>query len=172
MKTWQACLVAVLAVSCARPRATWPPDSDATEITVSVQNDLTSRSDVIVRMLSSGGSTLLGGVSPGERERFGYSPRFLAGSHALTASTGDGRTIRSRSFRLFPGAVVTWRLRVNDLQVTGRSASGGPGPTYEGGSAPPSLPLRGGLWHFSGALSTLADESSMPRARRRARRKK
>ena len=101
--------------------ATWPPSpEEGYEIPVTVDNDLTDRSDVLVRMVGGDGSSLLGGIPPGQERSFSYRTGMLAGSFTLTATTGDGRTLRSRSFTLFPGAFVSWGIQLNDLRVSGQ----------------------------------------------------
>ena len=121
---WTA-LLALLALACSASRATYPPQGDLYRIAVHVENDLTARSDVTVRMVAStGASSLLGGVPPGQERSFEYRERLLTGSYALTASTGDGRLLRSRAFTLFPGAAVLWSIQLNDLRVVEGSGVG------------------------------------------------
>lgn len=92
--------------------------SSEQRVPVQVDNDLTTRSDVTVRMHSStGASRVLGGAPPGGERLFEYRDQVLSGFYRLSARTSDGRTIESRTFTLFPGAGVVWRLQRNDLQV-------------------------------------------------------
>ena len=97
-------------------------------VPVIVDNDLVNRSDVTVRMMASdGSSSLLGGASPGSTGEYTFSDRVFAGQYHLEAETGDGRTIRSRDFTLFPGAAVLWELNRNDLQVVSAATIEDPG---------------------------------------------
>lgn len=105
-----------LAVACAKS------DDAGTQpsfiVPVHVENDLTNRADVSIRMLAStGASALIGGAPPGGARTFDYRERNLSGTFRLRASTGDGRTIESRPFTLFPGAAVLWELQRNVVQV-------------------------------------------------------
>ncbi|NIQ53421.1 MAG: hypothetical protein GWN71_08295 [Gammaproteobacteria bacterium] len=85
-----------------------------------MENDLTDRSDVLVRIVAGGGvPSTLGGVSPGGRETFRFHEPLVAGNYVLTASAGDGRVLRSRPFTLFPGAMVVWRLQHDELRILG-----------------------------------------------------
>ena len=87
-------------------------------VPVQVENDLTQRSDVSVRLIGSTGYTaLLGGAPPGGSRLFEYRERLLSGTYRLRASTGDGRIVESRPFTLFPGSGVLWELERNVLQV-------------------------------------------------------
>ena len=105
-----------------------------TYIPVLVDNDLTSRSDVTVRMVAANGaSSLLGGASPGRTRQFRYTDRMFSGSYHLTAETGDGRVIESRPFTLFPGAAVIWTLRRNTLRVASAETLQDPGDEPHGG---------------------------------------
>ena len=97
-------------------------------VPVLIENDLISRSDVTIRMIAANGaSTVLGGTAPGRSGRFSFNDPMFSGSYRLTAETGDGRTIESRRFTLFPGAAVLWRLQRNDLQVSTTDALSDPG---------------------------------------------
>jgi hypothetical protein len=100
-----------------------PREAEQT-ISVWVENDLTIRADVTIRMVASTGpSRLLGGVSPGREVELQYRARSFSGTYALTATTASGDEIRSRFFTLFSGAAVFWELQRNELRVT-RSGSG------------------------------------------------
>ena len=62
-------------------------------VPVHVENDLTNRSDVTVRMVSrSGARWLLGGAAPGADASFEFRTQGLTGSYALTAMTARGGT--------------------------------------------------------------------------------
>ena len=119
--TIQRCFVVLgtlLALGCASS-----PSEDAVQdhaVSIRVENDLTPRSDVTIRLRTGGGaSVLLGGAPPGGRRAFEFRERLLSGNFQLIATTGDGRTIRSRQFTLFPGSAVRWRMRRNILEVLG-----------------------------------------------------
>jgi len=87
-------------------------------VPVQVENDLTQRSDVSIRLIGSTGYTaLLGGAPPGASRLFEYRERLLSGTYRLRASTGDGRIINSRPFTLFPGSGVLWEIERNVVQV-------------------------------------------------------
>lgn len=106
----------ILVLGCASSGKEQPDETHA--IPVIVENDLTTRSDVTVRLRTGdGNSVVLGGAPPGADRRFAYRARLLSGDFQLIATTGDGRTITSRQFTLFPGTAVVWRLRQNTLQV-------------------------------------------------------
>ena len=109
---------AVFAIGCASS-----PSEEAAQdhaVSIRVENDLTPRSDVTIRLRTgAGASVLLGGAPPGGRRAFEFRERLLSGSFQLIATTGDGRTIRSRQFTLFPGSAVRWRMRRNILEVLG-----------------------------------------------------
>ena len=102
-------------------------------VPVQVDNDLTTRSDVTLRMHSStGASRVLGGAPPGGERLFEYRDQVLSGLYRLSARTSDGRMIESRTFTLFPGAGVVWRLQRNDLQVINAGAMGEHDERYGG----------------------------------------
>ncbi|MEJ2503640.1 MAG: hypothetical protein P8177_10085 [Gemmatimonadota bacterium] len=106
-----------------------------TYIPVLVENDLTNRSDVTVRMVAANGaSSLLGGASPGRTRQLRYTDRMFSGNYRLTAETGDGRVIESRPFTLFRGAAVIWSLQRNVLRVTSVDALEDPGAEPYGGA--------------------------------------
>lgn len=119
MKPWPwALLPSAAALACGPPTAQWPPSPEGYRISVVVYNDLTERGDILVRMTPAGGApSLLGGAAPGEEKTFEYRTPNLGGAFTLTARTGDGRLYGSRTFTLFPDAIVTWRLRRNELTV-------------------------------------------------------
>lgn len=105
-----------------------------TYIPILVDNDLTSRSDVTIRMVAaSGASSLLGGASPGRTRQFRFTDPMFSGSYHLTAETGDGRVIDSRPFTLFPGAAVIWSLQRNTLRVASAETLEDPGDGPYGG---------------------------------------
>lgn len=111
-------LWAVFALGCASS-----PSEEAAEghtVSIRVENDLTARSDVTIWLRTGNGtSVLLGGAPPGGKRAFEFRERLLSGSFQLVATTGDGRTIRSRQFTLFPGSSVRWRMQRNILEVLG-----------------------------------------------------
>lgn len=111
-------MLVAASMACGGIRSGWPPEGDASTIRVTVENDLTERSDILVRIMSgSGVPATLGGVSPGQRRTFEFREPLIAGSYTLTASAGDGRELRSRPFTLFPEATVVWRLQHDELRV-------------------------------------------------------
>lgn len=121
---WVTLLAVGLALACATAENDRPP----LVVPVRVDNDLTNRGDVTVRMIAStGASALLGGAPPGGTRTFEYRERLLSGRYHLRASTGDGRTIQSRPFTLFPGAAVLWELQHNVVQVVTAEAVYDPG---------------------------------------------
>lgn len=108
----------VASSACGGARTGSPFEGDAAAVQVTVENDLTDRSDVLVRIVpGSGVPSTLGGVSPGRSGTFQFREPLTAGRYILTASTGDGRVLRSRPFTLFPSATVVWRLQHDELRV-------------------------------------------------------
>jgi hypothetical protein len=87
-------------------------------VPVRIENDLVSRADVTVRIVASdGASRLLGGAPPGRDVDLEYRERRFSSSYVLTATTGAGVVIESRSFTLFPDATVVWSLQRNHVVV-------------------------------------------------------
>lgn len=119
--TIQRCFVllwAVVALGC----ATSPSEKAAQghAVSIRVENDLIPPSDVTIWLRTGdGASVLLGGAPPGRRRAFEFRERLLSGNFQFIATTGDGRTIRSRQFTLFPGSAVRWRMQRNMLEVLG-----------------------------------------------------
>lgn len=111
-------LWAVFALGCASS-----PSKEAAEghaVSIRVENDLTPPSDVTIWLRTgSGTSVVLGGAPPGGTRAFEFRERLLSGSFQLVATTGDGRTVRSRQFTLFPGSAVRWRMQRNMVEVLG-----------------------------------------------------
>lgn len=120
--TIQRCFVvlwAVFALGCASSSPAEEADPGHA-VSIRVENDLTPPSDVTVWLRTgAGASVLLGGAPPGGRRAFEFRERLLSGNFQLIATTGDGRTIRSRQFTLFPGSAVRWRMQRNMLEVLG-----------------------------------------------------
>ncbi|NIQ54350.1 MAG: hypothetical protein GWN71_13535 [Gammaproteobacteria bacterium] len=104
-------------------------DEGTLHVPIQVENDLTARGDVTIRIVASNGaSAFLGGAAPGSARIFDYREGMFSGNYRLTARTGDGRVIRSRPFTLFPGAGVIWQLQRNVLQVVDAEVVTGLGP--------------------------------------------
>lgn len=115
---WLALLPCLLLVACSTPGPRGYGEMSVQIVPVQIENDLRTRSDVTIRMVSSDGSvSLLGSVSPGRDRTLEFRERVLAGPYRLTATTGDGSMLESRRFTLFEGAAVIWQLQFNDLQV-------------------------------------------------------
>lgn len=124
---WTILLLALLFSACASSGA--GAGSGGPLVPVQVENDLTNRGDVTIRVVAStGASSLLGGLAPGRARIFQYRAEVISGNYRLTARTGDGREIESRLFTLFPGAGVTWQLQRNVLQVVNAEIITDPGP--------------------------------------------
>lgn len=123
--------------ACGSTRASSPFEGDTSTVRVRVENDLTDRTDVLVRIVpGSGVPSTLGGVPPGERQTFQFREPLIAGRYTLSASTGDGRVLRSRPFTLFPEAIVVWRLQHDELLVL----SGSEDPAGSPDRIPPPHP--------------------------------
>jgi hypothetical protein len=113
---WVVVATTVFTLGCAAFRSS--PGDVEHAVLVQVENDLTRRADVTVRMVdNTGAARVLGGVPPGREGVFGYSQRRFSGTYVLTATTGSGRVIVSRTFTLFPQATVVWQIQRNQLRV-------------------------------------------------------
>ena len=87
---------------------------EVSSVTVEVQNDLTSRRPVDVRIVSSAGErVLLGSVQLGRTRAFEYRSSSFSGTFSLIAQAPGGATIESQPFSLFAGYTVSWRLSTN-----------------------------------------------------------
>lgn len=93
------------------------PPAEPVTIKVTVNNNLTPRTQVTVRLQSGGVTRILGGASPGRERTFDVEGPTLSGTHLLTATGDAGVTIVSQPFSLFANSWITWRLQGNVLQV-------------------------------------------------------
>lgn len=113
--------VAGLAAACGGPKAERPeagPGEPREELRVTVENDLTPRTPVEVRLVSlDGGSRFMGSVSPGRTRTFELEDTGYAGAYRLEGETGSGRRLTSRSFQLVPAAWIRWRLTANSISM-------------------------------------------------------
>lgn len=114
--------VATLLVACGGPKAERPngdPGRRALEeLRVTVENDLTPRTPVQVRLEAlDGGGRFLGSVSPGRTRTFEFEDTGYAGAYRLVGETGGGRRLQSRSFQLVPAAWVQWTLTPNSISM-------------------------------------------------------
>jgi hypothetical protein len=99
------------------PRA--PSPADARTIIVQVNNNLTPRSVVTVRVEAvSGARVTLGSVPPGGIRQLRLKETVFTTAFQLVALRADGSTVTSRAFQLSPRALVIWSLRTNALEVT------------------------------------------------------
>lgn len=113
--------VAGLAVACGGPKTERPNgqlEGAREALRVTVENDLTPRTPVEVRLESlDGGGRFLGGVSPGRTRTFELDDTGYSGAYRLVGETGGGRRMTSRSFQLVPAAWVEWRLTANSISM-------------------------------------------------------
>jgi hypothetical protein len=100
------------------PDPTHPPPGENIVIPITVNNNLSPRTNVTIRFISLGGTRILGSVSGGRERTFQVDSPPMTGQFRLNA-TGPrlGREITSQAFSLFPNSTVTWILIGNQLLV-------------------------------------------------------
>ena len=95
-----------------------PPAGEPIVVKVTVNNNIQPRTQVTIRLRSSGVTRILGSVSPGSERTFDIEDPTLTGRHNLTA---DGSTLAqsmtSQPFTLFANSWVVWTLTGNLLRV-------------------------------------------------------
>jgi hypothetical protein len=98
-----------------------PSPADDRVIIVQVNNNLTPPSVVTVRVEAvSGARIVLGTVPPGVKRPLRFKESMFATEFQLVAVQADGTTVTSRTFQLYPQAVVFWSLRDNMVAVSER----------------------------------------------------
>jgi hypothetical protein len=105
--------------ACGGPKTERPePGPEREALRVTVENDLTPRTPVEIRLVSvDGGERFLGSVSPGRTRTFEFEDTGYAGQYQLTGETGGGRHVASRPFQLVAAAWILWRLTANSLSM-------------------------------------------------------
>ena len=95
-----------------------PAADENVVIPITVNNNLSPRTNVTVRLISGGVTRILGGVG-GDRERtFQVDTPALTGEHRLSATGTDlNRDLLSQPFTLFANSSVRWTLVSNSLLV-------------------------------------------------------
>jgi hypothetical protein len=108
-------LPVALSFGCAagsRPAAALPDDPNT--IPVTVENNLTPRTAVTVRITSASATrVVLGIVSPGRSRTLQFEESFFESGYQLIAETTEGQTITSRVFQLYP----SWTLTHNTVAI-------------------------------------------------------
>ncbi len=94
------------------------PSGENIVIPITVNNNVTPRTNITVRFIGLGGTRILGSVSGGRERTFNVDSPAMTGQFQLNA-TGPGlnESITSQAFALFPDSNVRWTLIGNQLVV-------------------------------------------------------
>jgi hypothetical protein len=97
---------------------TMPPPGENIVIPITVNNNVTPRTNITVRFIGLGGTRILGSVNGGRERTFEVDSPSMTGQFQLNA-TGPGLndSITSQAFSLFPNSTVRWTLIGNQLLV-------------------------------------------------------
>jgi len=117
-----SCVVSVLP-GCAgggssEPVSGTPAPGESNVIPISVNNNLSPRTSVTVRLINDGVIRILGGVGGGAERTFDVGSPGLTGQHRLSATgTGLDQEVLSQPFTLSANSTVGWTLAGNSLLV-------------------------------------------------------
>jgi len=110
--------LAGLAACASAPSAEGGAEQEGPQLTITVENDLSSIRQVTIWLVpDAGGRGRLGSVGPRRTETFKYTIPGGAGRFKLRAESAGGSNIESEVFSAAGGSTVRWLLQTNLLET-------------------------------------------------------